>query len=398
MLQRKKILLCVTGGIAVYKAVDLTSKLVQAGAMVKVIMTPSAQKFVTPLAFQALSRNDVYIDTFDEKDPSVISHIDLADWADVIIVAPATANLIGKLANGIADDMVTTTLLATTSPVFIAPAMNVHMYEHPAVKANMNKLLSYQYKFIEPNEGFLACGYVGKGRLEEPLTIVEKLKEHFSQAQNTPSLKGNVVLVTAGPTVEKIDPVRFLTNHSTGKMGYAIAEAAADAGAEVILVSGPTTISPPTNVKTIQVQSADEMYNAVLTNYDKADIVIKSAAVADYRPKIIHTNKVKKQDGDIAIEMERTKDILKALGEKKQHQILVGFAAETNNVETYAKQKLTKKNLDFIVANNVTEKGAGFGTETNKVTIFSKDGQVKELPMLSKKEVAIEILKRITEK
>ena len=398
MLQQKKILLCVTGGIAVYKAVDLTSKLVQAGAVVKVIMTPSAQKFVTSLAFQALSRNDVYIDTFDEKDPSVISHIDLADWADVILVAPATANVIGKLANGIADDMVTTTLLATTAPVYIAPAMNVHMYEHPAVKTNMQRLLSFQYKFIEPKEGFLACGYVGKGRLEEPLTIVEKLKEHFLQEQNTPSLQGKVVLVTAGPTVEKIDPVRFLTNHSTGKMGYAIAETAANAGAEVILVSGPTTISPPHNVKTIQVQSADEMYEAVLAYYNKADIVIKSAAVADYRPKIIHTNKVKKQDGDISIEMERTKDILKALGEKKQHQILVGFAAETNDVETYAKHKLNKKNLDFIVANNVTEKGAGFGTDTNKVTIFSKDGQVRELPMLSKKEVAFEILKRITEK
>ncbi|WP_096154689.1 MULTISPECIES: bifunctional phosphopantothenoylcysteine decarboxylase/phosphopantothenate--cysteine ligase CoaBC [Bacillus] len=398
MLQHKKVLLCVTGGIAVYKAVDLTSKLVQAGASVKVIMTPSAQKFVTPLAFQALSRNDVYIDTFDEKDPSVISHIDLADWADVIVVAPATANVIAKLANGIADDMVTTTLLATTAPVYIAPAMNVHMYEHAAVQANMKKLMTFHYQFIEPNEGFLACGYVGKGRLEEPLTIVEKLKEHFLDKEKLSSLQGKLVLVTAGPTVEKIDPVRFLTNHSTGKMGYAVAEAAANFGAEVILVSGPTTLPFPTNVKTIQVQSAEEMYKVVLSHYDRADIVIKSAAVADYRPKIVHSQKVKKQKGDISIEMERTKDILKTLGENKQHQILVGFAAETNDLETYARQKLTKKNLDFIVANNVTEKGAGFGADTNVVTILSKDGDVKKLPMLSKKEVAIEILKRITEK
>ncbi|ART76294.1 bifunctional phosphopantothenoylcysteine decarboxylase/phosphopantothenate--cysteine ligase CoaBC [Sutcliffiella horikoshii] len=393
-MKNKKILLCVTGGIAVYKAVALTSKLIQQGAEVKVIMSQSACKFVTPLSFQALSRNEVFTDTFEEKNPAVISHIDLADWADVVLVAPATANVIGKLANGIADDMITTTLLASTAPVWIAPAMNVHMYDHPAVKNNMERLVSFGYRFIEPGEGFLACGYVGKGRLEEPETIVEGLKRYF-QKQDEMTLKGKKVLVTAGPTVEKADPVRFFTNRSTGKMGYAIAEAAASLGADVILVSGPTNLPDPPKVQTIRVESAEEMFHAVMEHYEKTDVVIKSAAVADYRPKFVSDIKMKKQDGDSVLELERTKDILKTLGERKKHQVLVGFAAETNNVEEYAKGKLEKKNLDYVVANNVTVSGAGFGTDTNLVTIYNKDGTSISLPMMSKQDVAYALLEEV---
>ncbi len=394
MLNNKKILLCVTGGIAVYKAVALTSKLVQQGAQVKVIMSQSACKFVTPLSFQALSRNDVFTDTFEEKNPAVISHIDLADWADVVLVAPATANVIGKLANGLADDMITTTLLASTAPVWIAPAMNVHMYDHPAVKTNMNRLASFGYRFIEPGEGFLACGYVGKGRLEEPETIVKGLHRFF-QKNNERPLAGKRVLVTAGPTVEKVDPVRFFTNRSTGKMGYAIAEAAVSLGAEVTLVSGPTQLQDPPSVQTIRVESAQEMYDAVMDFYEQTDVVIKSAAVADYRPKFVSDIKMKKRDGDSVLELERTQDILQTLGERKTHQLLVGFAAETDNVEEYAKGKLIKKNLDYVVANNVTVSGAGFGTETNLVTIYKKDGTSISLPMMSKQDVAFALLEEV---
>jgi len=390
----KNILLCVSGGIAVYKAVALTSKLVQAGANVKVIMTNSATKFVTPLSFQAISRNDVYLDTFDEKDSSVIAHIDLADWADLIIVAPATANILGKFANGIADDMVTTTLLATTAPVWCAPAMNVHMYDHPAVKVNIETLYKRGIRFIEPSEGYLACGYIGKGRLEEPEKIVELVRQFFLNKQEN-WLKGTNVIVTAGPTREKMDPVRYLTNLSSGKMGYAIAEVAQKLGANVTLVSGPVHLVPPPQVKAIKVESAEEMYNAVIDGFDRADIVIKTAAVADYRPKHVFQEKMKKKDEDTVIELERTKDILFELGRRKKNQILVGFAAETNDIEKYARKKLEKKNADMIVANDVTKAGAGFGTETNIVSIFKRNGEVKELPLMSKHEVAYELLKEI---
>lgn len=394
MLNGKKILLCVTGGIAVYKAAALTSKLTQAGIIVKVILSEAAAQFVTPLTFQALSKNDVYTDTFDEKDSRVIAHIDLADWADLIIVAPATANTIGKLANGIADNMITTTLLAATVPVWIAPAMNVHMYEHPAVKKNIAVLAQYGYRFIEPSEGYLACGYVGKGRLEEPEKIVEIIDNYFNQSNQ--SLAGKKVIVTAGPTQEKIDPVRYITNHSTGKMGYAIAEEAAKAGAEVVLISGPVNIPVPNGVTVVNVKSAEDMYQSVIAQYDEADIVIKTAAVADYRPKISHEQKMKKQPGEKVLELERTKDILFELGQKKTHQILVGFAAETENVEEYAMGKLKKKNADMIVANNVKTAGAGFGTETNIVTIFKNDGTSLELPIMTKHEVAQKLLEQIS--
>ena len=398
MMKGKRILLCVSGGIAVYKAAALTSKLVQAGAEVKVMMTASACEFVTPLTFQALSRNPVYTDTFDEKDPSVIAHIDLADWPDLILVAPATANMIGKIANGLADDMISTTLLAATAPVWIAPAMNVHMYDHPAVKKNMSTLSSFGYSFVEPGEGYLACGYVGKGRLEEPETIVSLIGSYFSQASDTQKiLEGVNVLVTAGPTVERIDPVRFFTNRSTGKMGYALAEQAAKLGASVTLVTGPTNLEYPKGVQVVQIESAQQMLEAVMQRYHEADVVIKSAAVADYRPKHVFDQKMKKQPGEAVLELERTTDILRTLGERKEHQLLVGFAAETEQVDEYAQKKLASKNLDMIVANNVTTEGAGFGTDTNIVTLYKRSGESKELPILSKHDVATEVLKEVKE-
>lgn len=393
---QKKVLLCVSGGIAAYKAVQLTSKLTQNGFDVKVMMTGNATKFVTPLSFQAISRNDVYTDTFDEKDPAKIAHIDLADWPDVIIIAPATANIIGKLANGIADDMVSTTLLATEKPVFIAPAMNVHMYNHPVVQENIARLKSFGYHFIEPSEGYLACGYVGKGRLEEPEIIVEHVKTFFVQNKQQ-FLRGKTVLISAGPTREKIDPVRYLSNYSSGKMGYAIAEVAQHLGANVILISGPVSLEVPVGVQIIRVESAEEMYESVLQYFDEADIVIKSAAVSDYRPKKIFQQKMKKQSQELVIELERTVDILAELGKRKNAQFLIGFAAETNHVEEYAKQKLLSKNADMIVANNVMQEGAGFGTDTNIVTFYKANNEKKQFPKLTKHEVAYEILKEAYE-
>lgn len=389
----KNILLCVTGGIAVYKAAALTSKLVQAGAKVKVIMSKSACQFVTPLTFQALSRNDVYTDTFDEKHPEVIAHIDLADWADLVLVAPATANVIGKLANGIADDMITTTLLATTAPVWIAPAMNVHMFNHPAVIKNIDTLASFGFQFVEPNEGYLACGYVGKGRLEEPEKIVSLVTNYFQTQTNI--LSGQTILITAGPTKEMIDPVRYLTNRSSGKMGYALAEEAVKMGAKVILVSSVDSLTTPKDVQFVKITSAEDMYQAVMDNYQKASIIIKSAAVADYRPKEISNQKLKKKDGNLIIEFERTKDILLELGKKEDKPFLVGFAAETEKIDEYAWSKLERKNADMIVANDVTKAGAGFEGDTNIVTLYKKNHEKKELPLLSKNQTAKEILLEI---
>ena len=393
MLENKKVLVCVTGGIAVYKSAALTSKLVQAGAEVRVLMSESATKFVAPLTFQALSKNDVYMDTFDEKIPGKIAHIELADWADVILVAPATANIIGKLANGIADDMVSTTLLAATAPIMIAPAMNVHMYQHKAVQRNMAQLREDGYLFIEPSEGYLACGYVGKGRLEEPETIVTYLQSYFSEEKKP--LLGKKVLITAGPTRERIDPVRYISNFSSGKMGYALAEVASSLGAEVTLVSGPVALDSPVAVKVVHVESASEMYEAVMDIMDDQDVIIGTAAVADYKPAVYENQKVKKQDGDSTLELTRTKDILHEVGMRKTKQILIGFAAETDRLEEYAKKKLIKKNADMIVANNVTHEGAGFGTDTNIVTLYKRDGTSKELPLLSKAKVAEQIFKEI---
>lgn len=396
MLTNKKILLCVTGGIAVYKAVALVSKLTQAGAEVKVIMSESAMEFVQPLSFQVMSKNDVFYDTFDEKDSSVIAHIDLADWPDLVLVAPATANMIGKLANGIADQMITTTLLATTAPVWIAPAMNVHMYDHPAVLRNIDRLAQDGYSFIEPSEGYLACGYVGKGRLEEPEKITALVSKFFEPKEQP--LKGEKVVVTAGPTRERIDPVRYLTNFSSGKMGYAMATAARDLGADVTLVSGPVDLPEPTGMTVVQVESAEDMLQAVLSVYEQSDLAIKTAAVADYRPKNAMNQKMKKQEGDSVIELERTTDILKTLGEKKTHQLLIGFAAETNDVLHYAQGKLQKKNADYIVANDVSQTDRGFGTDENTVTLVGHGDYVKSFPSLSKEALAKQLLLHILER
>ncbi|MDN7241298.1 bifunctional phosphopantothenoylcysteine decarboxylase/phosphopantothenate--cysteine ligase CoaBC [Planococcus sp. N028] len=395
MLANRKILLCVSGGIAVYKAVALVSKLSQAGASVKVIMTQSATNFVQPLTFQVMSRNDVYFDTFDEKDSSVIAHIDLADWADLIVVAPATANVIGKLANGIGDDMVTTTLLAATAPIWVAPAMNVHMYDHPAVKRNIQQLHEDGIRFIEPSEGFLACGYVGKGRLEEPEKITALISDFFARPK---ILAGKKVVVTAGPTRERIDPVRFLTNFSSGKMGYAMAQAAAEMGAETILISGPVSLPVPSGVRRISVESAEDMLNAVKAEYASADVVIKTAAVADYRPITVEAQKMKKKEGGAAIELERTVDILQTLGQEKSHQLLIGFAAETNDVAHYAKGKLVRKNADYIIANDVSEAQAGFESDTNRVTVYGKDDFEYSFEMMPKDELARRLLQMIVER
>ena len=341
----KRILLAVTGGIAAYKAIDLTSKLTQAGFDVRVMLTDHAQEFVTPLAFQAIGRNPVYTSTFIEQNPQEIQHVALGDWADAIIVAPATANTIAKLANGIADDMVTSTLLATETPKFIAPAMNVHMYENKRTQHNLATLSSDGYYFLEPGEGFLACRYVAKGRMEEPLQIVERIKQYFNKKKKkavpaSSSFIGKHVLITAGPTVEELDPVRFLSNRSSGKIGYALAESLAKRGAEVTLVSGPTHLTPPKHVDVVHVQSAEEMFEAVRSRFAKQDIVFKAAAVSDYAPVEMLDHKLKKQDGTLSVEFKRTPDILKYLGEHKESQYLVGFAAETQNIEAYAQKKI----------------------------------------------------------
>lgn len=391
LMNGKNILLAVTGGIAVYKAVALTSKLTQAGANVKVMLSQHAMEFVPPLSFQVLSRNDVYTDIFAEKDPSVVAHIDLADWADLVIVAPATANIIGKLANGIADDMISTTLLAVEAPVWIAPAMNVHMISHPAVVRNIERLYEDGVRFIEPEEGYLACGYIGRGRLEEPEKIIERIEEFFEP--KTKALQGKKIVITAGATREKIDPVRYFTNHSTGKMGYAIAEAAAMQGAEVTLISAASQLPVPRFVNYVAVDSAEAMFQAVMAHQKDAAIFILTAAVADYTPEEVHAHKIKKQQGDFVIRMKRTPDILKTIGtEKRADQIVVGFAAETQNIEKNAKKKLMEKNADFIVANNVATEGAGFGTDTNIVTIYEDNGTSEALPILTKIEVAEKIL------
>ncbi|WP_301169214.1 bifunctional phosphopantothenoylcysteine decarboxylase/phosphopantothenate--cysteine ligase CoaBC [Brevibacillus nitrificans] len=393
-LAGKRIVLGVSGGIAAYKAAALTSKLTQAGAIVHVILTENAQKFVQPVTFQALSHQPVHTDTFNEPDPHVISHIDLADKADLVLVAPATANIIGKIANGIADDMLTTTLLATKAPVMVAPAMNVNMYGHPAVQANMEKLVQYGYRFVEPGVGLLACGWIGKGRLAEPEEIVEAVAAFFAE-QNQPrpqDFQDKLVLVTAGPTREKIDPVRYITNHASGKMGYAIAEAARDRGARVILVSGPTALPKPTGVQFVGVESVQEMFDAVMEYLPESDIVIKSAAVSDYRPKTVQEHKMKKGDGPLVLALDKAPDILRTVGERKTKQFVVGFAAETQDVIKYAQDKLEKKNLDMIVANNVLAEGAGMGSDTNIVTLLTRAGEIVELDKLSKRDVADKLL------
>ncbi|MFE1244563.1 bifunctional phosphopantothenoylcysteine decarboxylase/phosphopantothenate--cysteine ligase CoaBC [Fictibacillus sp. NPDC058756] len=399
MMEKKKILLAVSGGIAAYKAAPVASKLYQSGYEVKVILTASAQKFITPLTFQTLTRQAVYTDTFEEKEPSVVSHIDIADWADLVLIAPATANVIGKLANGIADDMLSTTLLATKADVLIAPAMNVNMFNHPAVKKNMETLAAFGWRFIEPNEGLLACGWIGKGRLAEPEELINAVHMYFKEKKEEHSLplSGKKVMVTAGPTREELDPVRYFTNHSSGKMGYAIASAAKKLGADVTLVTGPTSLDIPSGVQVERVISAKEMFDKAISLYGEQDIVIKCAAVADYTPVTVHSNKFKKKNDTWTIELKKTDDILKALGERKEHQILVGFAAETENLEDYAKDKLLRKNLDMVVGNDVSKEGSGFGSDTNEIIMIKKDGSIRPLPILTKEQAANEILEEVME-
>lgn len=397
ILQGKTILLGVCGGIAAYKAAALCSKLAQAGADVRVVMTASAGKFVGPLTFQTLSRHDVAIDTFDEKDPAVVSHIDLADRADLVIIAPATANMIAKLALGLADDMLSTTLLATTAPILIAPAMNVHMYAHPAVQANMETLRARGVRFIEPGEGQLACGYVGKGRLAEPddiyAAIVNQLKPPIRP------LQGKHLLVTAGGTVERMDPVRYLTNDSSGKMGIAIAEVARDLGAEVTLIHGKMTIPPPSGMKeTIAIESAAEMLDAIMERFSDMDIVVKAAAVADYRPMEQATQKLKKKDEEFTLHLVKNPDIVQTLGSIKTKQFIVAFAAETSDLDAHALDKVKRKNSDLLVANNVTLPGAGFGSDTNIVSFFDRNGLVEQLPLMDKKLVAQRLMHVIVDR
>ncbi|MFB0845819.1 bifunctional phosphopantothenoylcysteine decarboxylase/phosphopantothenate--cysteine ligase CoaBC [Paenibacillus oleatilyticus] len=396
MLNGKTVLLGVSGGIAAYKAAAVCSKLAQAGADVRVIMTESATKFVAPLTFQTLSRHDVIVDTFDEKDASVVSHIDLADRADVVVIAPATANVIGKIALGLADDMLSTTLLATTAPILVAPAMNVHMYAHPAVQANMQKLAERGVRFIEPGTGQLACGYVGKGRLAEPEEIVAAVERFFQEKR---LLEGKRVLVTAGATVERIDPVRYLTNDSSGKMGYAIAEEAQRMGAIVTLVTGKASIAAPAGVTVVKVESALEMMEAVLSRLPEQDVIIKAAAVADYRPAEQAEHKIKKNEDEMTMRLVKNPDIAQAVGErKKPSQLLVGFAAETQHLETFAQEKLKKKRCDLLVANDVTMEGAGFGTDTNVVRIYDSGGLVEALPLMSKGQVAARLLALVADR
>lgn len=392
MLKNKTIVVGVSGGIAAFKTAALVSKLTQAGANVYVVMTEAATKFVTPLTFQALSRNPVYTDTFTEPDATKIAHIDIADQADLVLIAPASANTIAKLAAGIADNMLTTLVLATKAPVALAPAMNVNMYEHPSVQENMEKLRSYHYQLIEPGAGYLACGWVGKGRMAEPEQLLELVDTLLEEATD---LRGKQVIVTAGPTREPLDPVRFFSNYSSGKMGYALAQEARRRGAHVTLITGPTALEAPVGVETVAVQTAEEMYNAVNKRYQQADIVIKAAAVADYQPVDVFAHKQKKNADEWSVALERTKDILRFLGEHKKEQILVGFAAESEQLHTYAKSKLERKNLDLIVANNITTEGAGFDVDTNVVTVFTRDGQETAYPQASKQEVAKQILNEL---
>ncbi len=394
-LNGKTIVLGVSGGIAVYKAAALCSKLSQAGADVRVIMTESAARFVTPLTFQTLSRSEVAIDTFDEKEPSVVQHIDLADRADLVVIAPATANIIAKLANGLADDMLSTTLLATTAPIMVAPAMNVHMYAHPAVEHNMRTLASRGVLFIEPGTGQLACGYVGKGRLAEPEEIVRAVEQHFRESGR---LAGKRVLVTAGATVERIDPVRYLTNDSSGKMGFAIAEAAVRMGAQVTLVVGRTSVPPPAGVELIRVESAQQMLDAVMSRLAAHDVIVKTAAVADYRPASQEEHKIKKSADELELKLVRNPDILQTIGQHKTHQLVVGFAAETRDLDAYAMDKLRRKRCDLLAANDVTQEGAGFGTDTNAVRLFDEHGLVEAMPLMTKREVASRLLTVIAER
>ena len=395
MLKNKTVVIGVSGGIAVYKTLDVISRLRKLGVNVNVIMTKSATEFVTPLSFQSLSQNYVVCDMFEDPKTWDVEHVSLAKRADVFLIAPATANVIGKIANGIADDMLTTTVMATKAKVLIAPAMNTNMYENPILQRNINTLKELGYNFVEPESGRLACGDTGKGKLASPEIIVDEVVKLLSKEQD---LKGKSIIVTAGPTVESIDPMRYITNRSTGKMGYSIAKEAIERGADVTLITGPTNLTPPQNLKKlVKIESAKDMYEAVLENLDENDVVIKSASVEYYKPKKYSNKKIKKSDYDLIIELDRNKDIAQEIGKIKNNKILVGFAAETNDLIQNASLKIKKKNLDFIVANDLTKEGAGFGVDTNIVKIIDKEGNITEYPKMKKEEVANIILNKIKE-
>ena len=390
----KTVLLGVTGSIAAYKTAELASSLKKMGYNVHVLMTENATNFINPITFETLTGNKCLVDTFDRNFEFSVEHVSVAKQADVCLIAPASANVIGKLANGIADDMLTTTVMACKCKVIIAPAMNTNMYTNPIVQDNIEKLTRFGYEVIQPDTGYLACGDTGIGKMPSPDELLWYILRETACDKD---LSGKKVLVTAGPTMEKIDPVRYITNHSTGKMGYSIAKMCMLRGADVTLVSGKTNEKPPKFVNVIDIVSAKDMFDAVTSNFDTADIVIKAAAVADYRPKNPADEKVKKKDGELQIELERTDDILKYLGDHKTHQFLCGFSMETENMLENSKAKLAKKNLDMIVANNLKQSGAGFGTDTNVVTIITSD-TVKELPLMSKDEAANQIIDCILEK
>ena len=392
MLAGKTVLLCVSGSIAAYKIAYLASALKKLKADVHVLMTRNATNFINPITFETLTGNKCLVDTFDRNFEFSVEHVSLAKAADVVLVAPVSANVIAKLAHGLADDMLTTTVLACTCKKIISPAMNTRMFENPITQDNLKICEHYGMEVISPASGYLACGDTGAGKMPEPEVLLQYI---LKEVQYEKDLKGKKILVTAGPTREAIDPVRYITNHSTGKMGYAIAKTAALRGAEVTLVSGPAEVEPPMFVNFVPVVTAKDMFEAVTSRSDEMDAVIKAAAVADYRPKFVNTEKTKKKDGDMAIELERTDDILKWLGEhKKDSQFLCGFSMETEHMLENSRAKLKKKNLDMIVANNLKVAGAGFGTDTNVVTMI-RENKETELPIMSKEEVAGAILDEI---
>ncbi len=392
MLQNKKIILGISGGIAAYKAAFLIRLFKKAGAEVKVAGTANAFEFITRVTLESLSENSVYDELFGQQNDYTTEHVALTDWGDVFVVAPATANIIGKFANGIADDALSTSLIAFDKEVFLAPAMNCKMYAHFSVQRNLEFLVNQGVHIIEPAEGFLACGYEGKGRMEEPEQIFRVVESFFNEHPQT--LRGKQILVTAGPTHEAIDPVRFIGNNSSGKMGFAIAEELAERGAKVTLVSGPVHVScNHQNISIHKASSAEEMHNLCMKHFSGCDAAIMAAAVADFKPKIIQKKKIKKEETgkSLHLELMPTTDILKAMGEKKQNQVLVGFALETTNEEQYAIEKLKKKNLDFIVLNSLNDNQAGFGYDTNKITIIDNKNKVFRYPLKDKSEVATDI-------
>jgi phosphopantothenoylcysteine decarboxylase / phosphopantothenate---cysteine ligase len=391
MLKGKNVLLGMTGGIAAYKTGELIRECIRRGAEVKVIMTDHAREFMTPMTVQTLSRNPVFTDMFSLIKDYDIAHISLAEFADIAVIAPATANVIGKVAAGIADDLLTTVLMATKVPVLFCPAMNMNMYANPILQENISKLATLGYQFVEPGYGELACHVTGPGRLPEVPEIMEAIETALTEKD----LAGERILVTAGPTREPFDPVRFISNHSSGKMGYALAAMARRRGAHVTLVSGPSALTPPVGVQFISVSTALEMRDAVMANLERTTVVIKAAAVADYRSAEVSPNKIKKKEGPLSIKLVRNPDIISEIGKQKGNRILVGFAMESENLVENAREKLRAKNMDMIIANDLTQEGAGFQTDTNIIKILDRDGGMEELPLMDKGDVANRILDRI---